>query len=187
MKNKAAYNSHIHYPIYPKLHRLHLGSTQNAYICPNLHMLIAPPAVVGNHIIVASSWNLPHTSTLTTYVRTEFHVWPPLNGSVASPKNSQKPWWWCLVIHRILTAWLHLPVSCAVRCASPGVHRLPRRVHVLGPDHRCLQLWLHLLFHIFLINDNKCGQITLWNEKSIGIFKQISVWINRWTNKLINE
>ena len=33
----------MHFPIFTKLHRLHLGSTQNTYICPNLHILIAPP------------------------------------------------------------------------------------------------------------------------------------------------
>ena len=43
-KHKVTYNFCIHCPIFTKLHRLHLCSTQNAYICQKLHMLIAPPA-----------------------------------------------------------------------------------------------------------------------------------------------
>ena len=42
MAKWVTYNLSLHFPIFTKLHRLHLGSTQNAYIWPKLHKLIAP-------------------------------------------------------------------------------------------------------------------------------------------------
>ena len=73
---------------------------------------------VKSHIIIARSWNLEHTSTPTTsYVCKENRVWPELNGSVAPPTNFQKPCWWCLHIHGILTACSTLDgqLCCAMR------------------------------------------------------------------------
>ena len=95
--------------------------------------------MVGNHIIIAWSWNLAHTSTLaTSYVCREYRVWPELNGSVAPPTNFHKPWWWYLHIHAILKACSTLDgqLCCVMRVA-----RRPTST----PTCACARAWSSLL------------------------------------------